>query len=76
MTNSLFLLGGIHGASFVAKEHRSKNLFRVMRTEIMLKALSKNEVVIIESGADIPFPFGAVGLSHVIWLHNSVECRL
>ena len=55
---------GIHGVSFVMKEHRHKNLFGVMSHENGYRALLNNDVIMVESIQEQSLE--ELGESHVI----------
>ncbi len=62
---SVNIIGGIHGLSYVMKEHRKKALFVVMANETCRRSLLKDEVVLAESRTS-KAPYVEIGLSNVI----------
>ena len=68
--------GGIHGMSYVFKEHRDKWLFRNMLAETYSRALLRKEVILAETSRPVPPNYERIGLSHYIILSKPTNMLL
>lgn len=66
---NVIIAGGIHGVGHVMKEHRRKDLFRVVCSESSSKMLGRQEVIIGERKL-LSHPFQKLGTSNYIVLNK------
>ena len=66
MMSMLCCAAGIHGISFVMKEHRHNNLLPVMISESSYRAILNDDVVMGESTREEKPPFKRLGESYAI----------